>query len=281
MSAIPAQSFGRGRISAVVSRIQIISVCATRALFTWITRNRTNRTDTSTKKPRSIAFTAASAAVLCLAATAGTAQGHQSPVASRWSSRLALFQATEAGERAPAQTPRSARDLLSNLKTALEQGSLLHSAFYSEENLFQFFGARDVRWITNETTEKHLIIRGLDYIPARNKSKTQVGIRRTSVRSDGETPQSLLWSAVTVTCSCYLRIEDIEAVFGSAGRELTEVRRPSRDHFAVRPPARDPMGNRRATYGIESAEGHSSTFSVAFDPDGNITLVEAIQKEEP
>jgi hypothetical protein len=185
--------------------------------------------------------------------------------------------------------PASSKDLLKNLKFALENGTLAQRELYTQEDLARFFGASQLIWRRNDATKISVDLRGLDYLPlhegpARAAREPKAGIIRTLVDAsekpaEGGKPLTTL----SVTCRCDLRLPDIEAVFGTEGRTIIDERERRRagafPDIAALPPATDPMGNRRVTYDI-NRQGYRGTMSVVFDFDGRVTTLEAVQREE-
>jgi hypothetical protein len=113
-----------------------------------------------------------------------------------------------------------------------------------------------------------------------SKSSARLGV--TWIRLDSEQKKSVAGKAhasISIACSCALRIEDIENVFGARNRSVAPDRRLEGTHAPRPRDPTDPLGNKIVTYHIDPANRHVSTLSVAFDPDGNITLIEVRQRE--
>jgi hypothetical protein len=176
--------------------------------------------------------------------------------------------------------PASSHALLSNIASALSEGALLSEAFYTTVQLRQFFGASHVKWILNTDTDKYAQLLGAAYVPVLDKHPARLGI--TWIRLDSQQKKSVIGkaeAAVSLACSCALRVEDIDAVFGARNRSVAPDRRLEGTHAPVPRKPSDPLGNQIATYTIDTIGSHTSTLSVAFNPDGNITLIEARSRE--
>lgn len=170
------------------------------------------------------------------------------------------------------RNPTSAAALLRNLQRALAEPLLLSEELYEDEVLRAFFGGSTVE-VLNRNPPDHLVfIRGLDYLPARERAQTQVGLRK--VRATNAEP---LTAFLSVNCSCELQLRDVDAVFGTTGRVIAEYRPPMTPHLPAPPPASNELGNLRVTYQIKTQSGYSSTLSAITDPIGNVRLLEARQ----
>lgn len=170
------------------------------------------------------------------------------------------------------QGPTSAAALLTNLRRALAEPLLLSDALYEEAVLGSFFGASAVQTIGRRALGRHVLLRGLEYLPARERSQTQIGIRK--VQSTNAAPQT---AVLSLFCSCELQLQDVEAVFGTTDRVIAEDRPPTPGHLPALPPPRSALGNLRVTYVIKTPSAYASTLSVVTDPVGNIRLIEARQ----
>jgi hypothetical protein len=190
------------------------------------------------------------------------------------------WQMTSAAAAISVSAPTSSHALLSNIESALSDGALLSEAFYTTGQLRQFFGASGVKWILNTETDKYAQVLGAAYVPVLDKHPARLGI--TWIRLDAQHKKSVTGkaeAAVSLACSCALRVEDIDAVFGARNRSVAPDRRLESTHAPVPRESADPLGNQIATYTIETIGSHTSTLSVAFNPDGNITLIEARSRE--
>jgi hypothetical protein len=182
------------------------------------------------------------------------------------------------------ETPTTARGLLVNLKAGLEQGLFLRSEFYTDDNLVRFFGTPRVEWLVNTDTNRYGKLRGPDYLPARGDFRSVIFVTRSLIDAENRlSAKGKIYAAVGILCSCQLRIEDIEGVFGTGRRTVTDERERERmllpGDMALPPPATDPMGNKRVTYEIQTPLGYRSTFSVVLDPYGHVNGIEAKQGE--
>jgi hypothetical protein len=174
--------------------------------------------------------------------------------------------------------------LLLNIKVALEQGLLLPTQFYTDDNLMRFFGAARAEWLINTELEIFVRLFGLNYLPIRADSFANVGLTRHLINAEQRlSTEGKIYAGIGIECFCRLRIEDIEAVFGAARRTVIDEREReahSRSELPAVPKATDAMGNKRVTYKILTLPAHRSEFSVLFDPNGNVKAFEAMQREE-
>jgi hypothetical protein len=193
-----------------------------------------------------------------------------------------LSRATPEAPAPSIRPPRSTHDLLLNLRSALESDLLLRDAFYTDANLTRFFAPGEVQWIRNDARKKHVVLRGVTYIPTLGNRKTQIGI----LSSLGESPQrteqeTVPRASISIGCACALRAENLDAAFANANRTVKSKRRPTNNHYPRPPRASDPMGNKLAVYEIPTQPGLASSLHAEFDPAGNITSIEAIQRKQP
>jgi hypothetical protein len=170
------------------------------------------------------------------------------------------------------RNPSSAAALLRNLQRALTEPLLLSEELYEDEVLHAFFGGSIVEVLNRNPPNHFVFIRGLDYLPARERAQTQVGLRK--VRATNAEP---LTAFLSVNCSCELQLRDVDAVFGTTGRVIAEYRPPMTPHLPAPPPASNELGNLRVTYPVKTQTGYSSTLSAITDSIGNVRLLEARQ----
>jgi hypothetical protein len=185
----------------------------------------------------------------------------------------------------PLLKPTSGRHLLFNMKVALQQGLLLPAAFYTEANLAQFFGTSRAHTLLMSDINILIMLRGLSYVPVRDDALSSISVTRSLINSENHlSANGKIYAGIGVLCSCQLRIEDIEAVFGKIGMSVAEERvvadAPGHS-FPALPHATDPMGNKRVGFEIATFGAYLSTLSVSFDPDGNVKEIDAKQWEQP
>ena len=178
--------------------------------------------------------------------------------------------------------PKSGRALLFNMKVVLEQGLLVPLEFYTDANLEHFFGTPRIDWLLN--TELELLVRmyGLDFVPVRDNADSSIGVNRSLIDDQNRlSPTGKIYAGVGVLCSCKLRIRDVEAVFGTLERTVTEkpmIMGGGQNPLPAPGPARDPMGNKLVTYAIRTPASYLSTISFSFDQDGNVNEIDAKQR---
>lgn len=182
------------------------------------------------------------------------------------------------------EKPTTVRRLLLNIKVALEQGLLLPREFYSDDNLTRVFGASRVQWLINTDLEIYVRLFGLDYLPIRDDTFSNAGVTRHLINAQNRlSADGKVYVGIGIECFCRLRIEDIEAVFGTVGSSVVDEREReahSRSELPGLPRATDPMGNKRVTYEVLTSPAYRSEFSVLFDPNGNVKAFEGMQTEE-
>lgn len=180
--------------------------------------------------------------------------------------------------------PTTAHELLLNIKVALQQGLLLSSTFYTDDNLRRFFGTtRIVRQLTAKTNRSARLF-GLSYLPVKDVSRLSVGVSWSLIDSDNQiSTDGKIHASIGISADCKLGNEDIEAVFGTAGRTIATQTVPADApgySFAALPPTTAVMGNQNVIYEIPNGSAHRSTLSVLFDSYGKIKAIDAKQWEE-
>jgi hypothetical protein len=177
--------------------------------------------------------------------------------------------------------PKTAHELLVKIKHALEDGSLLRKSFYTDEQLISFFGAKEMRWTVNKDLQKVGKMLDTSYIPIREHSPLSLGFGWYVLDADSRLNSSGKASgSIGLRCACLLRIEDVEQVFGTDRRTITENRGLPGTHYALPPPATDRFGNKIVSYQIDADRQYVASFTVKFDPAGNINAVDARQQEK-
>ena len=181
--------------------------------------------------------------------------------------------------------PATVRELLLNIKLALEEGWVLRPEFYADDMLLHFFGAQRLEWRIRTDDNLYVRLYGLAYLPSHLGVLPSVGVTKQLRGPDDKlSPHGKIFATIGASCHCQLRIGDIEAIFGTTGRTMTDERerraRMSGPDFPTPPEATDPMGNKNVTYTIASPEAQHSDFSVVFDVNGSIDSLAATEREK-
>ena len=182
-------------------------------------------------------------------------------------------------------TPRNGRELLLNIKAALEEGLLLSVDFYTTANLSHFFGTQQTQRFLQQDADLLIKLRGLSYVPVRTDRLSHIGVSRMLLTPDHKrSPAGRITATLSLQCGCQLGIEDIDATLGTTGRTLAD-REPVRSFgphpLPARPPSPNPMGYKILTYEMHSPPGTRSTLQVLFDYDGKVEVVDGKEWEEP
>ena len=189
----------------------------------------------------------------------------------------------QAIQRVP--TPRNGRELLVNIKAALEQGLLLSVDFYTTPNLSHFFGTQRTQRFLQQDTDTLIKLLGLSYIPVRADRPSSIGVSRLLLRPDHKrSPDGRITATLSLECTCELGIEDIDATLGTTGRTIADqepVRSFGPHPLPARPSSPNPMGYKILTYETHSPPGTRSTLQVLFDYDGRVQVVDGKEWEAP
>jgi hypothetical protein len=182
-------------------------------------------------------------------------------------------------------TPHNGRELLVNIKAALEQGLLLSVDFYTTPNLTHFFGTQQTQRFLQQETDILIELRGLSYVPVRIDRPSSVGVTRMLLTPDHRrSPDGRVTATLSLQCTCELGIEDIDATLGTTGRTIADqepVRSFGPHPLPARPPSPKPMGYKILTYETHSPPGTRSTLQVLFDYDGKVEVVRGTEWKEP
>jgi hypothetical protein len=172
--------------------------------------------------------------------------------------------------------PASIRDVLKNLKFAMEHDLLIQLDLYNDEVLRQLFGAKQIVWLENKKTKKFASLKEFGSISAERRllSKTS-----GSVILDVDAHAKLRGSANLTPASPLVTVEMVKEIFGSKFEVGSMLGLGSPQHpLALMPTTRE-LGNSILTYRFHSAVGNGSA-NVITNGDATVNRINFIEEEK-